>query len=76
MGNRDTNQIREFGTGLRDHLELHGVRLDVHATAVLTADLFALFAADEERGQVVPLASQPVIIVSSQPVLAPAAVAA
>ena len=39
----DFDQIREFGTGLRDYLELHGARLDVSALAVSNADLFVLF---------------------------------
>ncbi len=48
MGNWDTSQIREFGTGLRDHLELNGVRLDARVGPPSASDLFALFSASEE----------------------------
>lgn len=37
-------ELPEFGTGLRAHLELHGVCPDGPRRAVETADLFALFA--------------------------------
>ena len=52
MGNWDITQIREFGTGLRDHLELNGVRLDARVWPLPAGDLFALFAASEEPVQV------------------------
>ena len=48
MGNWDNSEIREFGTGLRDHLELNGVRLDARVGSPPASDLFALFAASEE----------------------------
>jgi len=48
MGNWDSNEIREFGTGLPDHLELNGVRLDARVGPPPASDLFALFAASEE----------------------------
>ena len=52
MANRDRTQIREFGTGLRDYLELNGVRLGVFKGLPRVSDLFALFAtAPEEPAQ-------------------------
>ena len=48
MANRDRTQIREFGTGLRDYLELNGVRLGVFKGPPWGSDLFALFAAAPE----------------------------
>jgi hypothetical protein len=44
MENVALTEIREFGTGLRDHLELHGVRLDVRLVPPSNLDLFALSA--------------------------------
>jgi hypothetical protein len=38
------HELPEFGTGLRAHLELHGISPDTPRRAVETADLFALFA--------------------------------
>jgi hypothetical protein len=38
------NEIREFGTGLRDYLEMHGVRLDTRAEPPSNLDLFELCA--------------------------------
>jgi hypothetical protein len=43
MGNAEITETREFGTGLRDHLEFHGVRLDARANLPSNLDLFALF---------------------------------
>jgi hypothetical protein len=44
MGNAAATEIREFGTGLRDYLELRGVRLDVRLVWPSNLDLFALSA--------------------------------
>jgi hypothetical protein len=43
------NEIREFGTGLRDHLEIHGVRLDARAEPPSNEDLFALAEPEEQQ---------------------------
>jgi hypothetical protein len=42
MRNAEITGTREFGTGLRDHLERHGVRLDARADLPSNLDLFAL----------------------------------
>jgi hypothetical protein len=41
-------EIREFGTGLREHLEAHGVRLDIRLVRPTNLDLLALAAAEVE----------------------------
>jgi hypothetical protein len=43
MANAEFTVTREFGTGLRDYLEQHGVRMDARATLPSNLDLFALF---------------------------------
>jgi hypothetical protein len=43
MGTAESTGAREFGTGLRDHLEHRGVRLDARAIPQSNLDLFALF---------------------------------
>jgi hypothetical protein len=37
-------EIREFGTGLREHLEARGVRLDIRLVPRSNLDLFTLSA--------------------------------
>lgn len=54
----DFDQIREFGTGLRDYLELHGACLDARA-ASSNADLFVLFDAPVQLPVPVLLALRP-----------------
>jgi len=44
MGNAAATEIREFGTGLRDYLELRGVRLDLRLVRPSNLDLFFLSA--------------------------------
>ena len=40
----ELEETREFGTGLRDHLEYHGVRMDARGEPASHADLWALSA--------------------------------
>ena len=50
----ELEETREFGTGLRDHLEYHGVRMDARGEPASNADLLALSAVAEqspERGR-------------------------
>jgi hypothetical protein len=42
MGNAELNETREFGTGLRDYLALHGVRLDARVDPPSNTDLLEL----------------------------------
>jgi hypothetical protein len=42
MGNAERAETREFGTGLRDYLEHHGVRLAGRALPPSNLDLFGL----------------------------------
>lgn len=44
MGNAEITEIREFGTGLRDYLQRHGVSLEVRVNPPSSADLFELSA--------------------------------
>ncbi len=44
----ELEETREFGTGLRDHLEAQGVRMDARAEPASNADLLALSAAAEQ----------------------------
>jgi hypothetical protein len=44
----ELEETREFGTGLRDHLEHKGVRMDARAEPASNADLLALSAVADE----------------------------
>jgi hypothetical protein len=55
----DFDQIREFGTGLRDYLELHGACLDTSAMASSNADLFVLFGTPVQLPEPVLLKLRP-----------------
>jgi hypothetical protein len=55
----DFDQIREFGTGLRDYLELHGAQLGAPAMASSNADLFVLFGTPVQLPEPVLLKLRP-----------------
>jgi hypothetical protein len=49
MGNAEITELREFGTGLRDYLQLHGVSLEFRADPPSNADLLVLCAVTTQR---------------------------
>jgi hypothetical protein len=62
MRNAEITEIREFGTGLRDHLELHGVRMDARADPLSNLDLFELCAVVVQSPAQGALTLQPVTV--------------
>jgi hypothetical protein len=47
----ELEETREFGTGLRDHLEYHGVRMDARGEPASNADLLELTAVAERSSE-------------------------
>jgi hypothetical protein len=62
MGNTEITEIREFGTGLRYYLELHGVSLASRTHTPSNVDLFELVAVEARPSAPSVLTLQPVAL--------------